>query len=303
VSVPAAQPDLADGVPGPVAVELGYASIQFSPKFLAAGPSIFEQIDAAATVGYSWLALDRHTLLAADRNGSLTELADACHERLPCGELHALVVSDDSAALLTDAKRLARQAALLRAPLVLAVVKRAVTAAVVRALRVAVDTLADASPDTRLGIEFSPLFAVGTIREAQTLCARVNRPNVGLILDSWHFFHGDARWFDLEALACEQLLMVHFNDHGRLSSGGIGADKDRRLLPGAGSFPLRRFVDEIRGIGYSGRVEIEVVSPDLRKISVAEYARLTYQAGARFWASPATPHMPNLADEETDDGF
>ena len=88
-------------------------------------------------------------------------------------------------------------------------------------------------------------------------------PNVGLLLDSWHWYTAHETLADVRALRPEQVVYVHVND------APLGLDIDQqedgtRDLPGAtGVIDLKGFLDALRSIGYDGPVVCEPFKKDL----------------------------------------
>lgn len=79
-------------------------------------------------------------------------------------------------------------------------------------------------------------------------------PNVGLLLDCWHWYTSHGTIDDLKALTPAQVIYVHVND----APAGIPIDEQRdntRALPGAtGVIDIAGFLQALKGIGYDGPV-------------------------------------------------
>lgn len=79
-------------------------------------------------------------------------------------------------------------------------------------------------------------------------------PNVGLLLDCWHWYTSHGTISDLEALTPAQVIYVHVND------GPLGVPTDEQLdgvrgLPGStGLIDIAGFLRSLQGIGYDGPV-------------------------------------------------
>ena len=79
-------------------------------------------------------------------------------------------------------------------------------------------------------------------------------PNVGLLLDCWHWYTSHGTLDDLKALKPAQVVYVHVND------GPLGVPVDKQLdgvrgLPGTtGVIDIAGFLQALRGIGYDGPV-------------------------------------------------
>lgn len=59
---------------------------------------------------------------------------------------------------------------------------------------------------------------------------------------------------------------------------------DRRAWPGDGEFDLDWFTATLRQRGWRGVVAVEVLSAELRRLPVAEFAHRGYQATVRYWS-------------------
>lgn len=81
-------------------------------------------------------------------------------------------------------------------------------------------------------------------------------PNVGLLLDSWHWHHAGATPDDIVAAGRDRIVHVHFNDSPNLPPEQI--HDNQRLLPGEGVINLTGFVQALQQIGYSDALSVEV---------------------------------------------
>ena len=86
--------------------------------------------------------------------------------------------------------------------------------------------------------------------------ARDCGPNVGLLLDSWHWYHAGANTNDIVAAGRDRIVHVHFNDSPRLPPEQIR--DDHRLLPGEGVIDLVGFLKALQRIGYTDALSVEV---------------------------------------------
>jgi len=86
--------------------------------------------------------------------------------------------------------------------------------------------------------------------------ARECGPNVGLLLDSWHWHHAGATTKDIIAAGRDRIVHVHFNDSPNLPPEQI--HDNQRLLPGEGVINLTGFLQALQGIGYNGALSVEV---------------------------------------------
>jgi sugar phosphate isomerase/epimerase len=95
-------------------------------------------------------------------------------------------------------------------------------------------------------------------------------PNVGLLLDCWHWYTSHGTLADIQALTPEQVVYVHVNDAPK----GIAIDEqidNVRSLPGeTGVIDIAGFLGALRGIGYAGPVVPEPFKKELNDLSSDE---------------------------------
>lgn len=104
-------------------------------------------------------------------------------------------------------------------------------------------------------------------------------PNVGLLLDCWHWHTSHGTLEDLKALRPEQVVYVHVND----APAGIPTDEQVdsvRALPGeTGVIDIAGFLQALKGIGYDGPVTPEPFKAELNDLaSDAERLRTVGEA-------------------------
>lgn len=151
-----------------------------------------------------------------------------------------------------------------------------------RRLREVAKVMAD--HDQRLGLEYvgpktswtSGRFPfIHTMAEMKDLIAEINQPNVGFLLDSWHWYTAGERQADLLALRNRDVVCVHLND----APAGIAVDRQidsKRDLPCAtGVIDLKSFLDALVRIGYDGPVVVEPFSEALRAMPAEKAVEAT----------------------------
>lgn len=96
-----------------------------------------------------------------------------------------------------------------------------------------------------------------SLREARELIAESGADNVGLILDSYHWYTAGEHAEDLAGLTDADIVSVDLNDAptGRLRDEQ--QDLDRRLPYDTGVIDLDAFVGAVRAAGYTGPVKVE----------------------------------------------
>lgn len=116
-----------------------------------------------------------------------------------------------------------------------------------------------------LAIEFLPWTDIPSITKLQELLTTIDRNNVGILLDTYHFFMGDPDLKALKKIPPEQIFLIHCNDlisnpdlFSKLSL--IEITRGYRVAPGLGDFPLIPFFRTLKEIGVKAPVCLEVLN-------------------------------------------
>ena len=141
-----------------------------------------------------------------------------------------------------------------------------------------------AAHDVSLAFEFlgQPDCSVPTLNLAAAIVRETNRQNLGLVIDSFHFYAGNSLFQTLETLDPELIQIFHINDAEDLPREQL---EDRhRLLPGLGILPLREMVAAFRSIGYDKVASVEIFRPEYWERDPFELAREAHAATKRVLA-------------------
>lgn len=105
---------------------------------------------------------------------------------------------------------------------------------------------------------------VSTWEQAWELVRRADRPNLGLILDSFHTLslNGDAR--GIAGLPAEKIFFVQMADAPLLAMDVLEWSRHFRCFPGQGGFDLAGFLAPIVASGYRGPLSLEVFNDGFR---------------------------------------
>jgi 2-keto-myo-inositol isomerase len=113
--------------------------------------------------------------------------------------------------------------------------------------------------------------SVQTLALADEIVKRVNRRNVGLVIDSFHFYAGGSTIESIAAIDPDRLFIFHINDAENLPREKL---EDRhRLLPGLGILPLKEIVWALKSIGYDRVASVEIFRPEYWERNPFELAR------------------------------
>lgn len=125
---------------------------------------------------------------------------------------------------------------------------------------------------------------IHTMAEMKELIAAIDRPNVGLVLDSWHWYTAGEGEAEILSLSNRDVVACDLND----APLGIAVDQQRdsvRDLPCAtGVIDLKTFLGALVKIGYDGPVRAEPFKAELRKMPKEEAVATTAQAMKRAMA-------------------
>ena len=116
--------------------------------------------------------------------------------------------------------------------------------------------------DVALAFEFlgQTDCSVQTLDLAHEIVRATDRPNLGLVIDSFHFYAGGSTIEMIEAVDPKSIYVFHINDAENLPREQL-LDK-HRLLPGLGILPLREMIAAFRKIGYDKVASVEIFRPE-----------------------------------------
>ena len=126
---------------------------------------------------------------------------------------------------------------------------------------------------------------VHTLAELRELIADTGAGNVGVILDTYHWYAAGEVPADLRELTGSDIISVDLNDARDDLERDEQQDQDRRLPGTTGVIDLSGFVDVLGDLGYDGPVKAEPFLPSLAERPVdevlAEVSALLRRALAR----------------------
>jgi sugar phosphate isomerase/epimerase len=140
----------------------------------------------------------------------------------------------------------------------------------------------------RLGLEFlGPLYFrqgraggppatpfIWNLTDALAL-AKDCGPNVGVILDAWHWHHSGST--TAEILAADKSRIVHLHVSDAKETPAADVRDNQRLMPGEGIIDLMGFFGALKRIGYADGVSPEPLGRIPAEMSAEDAARLALQ--------------------------
>ena len=147
--------------------------------------------------------------------------------------------------------------------------------------------------DIRLGLEFVGPRTSRARNRYPFICSQhgmmelvqaIDTGNMGLLLDSWHWYTSHGTVAELKQLSAKDIVHIHVND----APAGIDVDQQvdhRRQLPvTSGVIDLKGFINALVTIGYDGPVECEPFDRELRQMEDTAALQKTADSLKRLWA-------------------
>lgn len=138
-----------------------------------------------------------------------------------------------------------------------------------------------------LHIPDAPAHTYNNLPRTLDLIARVDRRNVGVLLDSYHWYLSAGSVADIAAIPAGMPLHVHINDAPNIPPPQL--DDSMRVLPGEGVIDLDGYLGSIAARGYDGPVAVELFSAELRAMAPVEAARKAFTATANALSRVVPP--------------
>ena len=251
-------------------------------------------LHAAKTAGFDYLEIWAAKLRAFLKERSTAELKDLFAESglapLSINSIEHVTFRDTNAydAIKRECEELSRVAAAVGCPCIVVVPGRLpnsgpscanVIAESVRVLNELCDIAA--AHNVSLAFEFlgQTDCSVPTLDLAHEIVREVNRKNLGVVIDSFHFYAGNSTFEMIEDLDPNLIQIFHINDAEDLPRAQL---EDRhRLLPGLGILPLQQMLAAFRKIGYDKVASVEIFRPEYWERDPFELAHEAHAATER----------------------
>jgi len=135
--------------------------------------------------------------------------------------------------------------------------------------------LADISEEQGVSLAFEFLgqsdCSVQTLDLSNEIVETVNRPVVGNVIDTFHFYAGNSTFDAIRTMRPENLFIFHINDAEDLPKESL--TDAHRLYPGTGILPIREIMEHFDHIGYDRMVSVEIFRPEYWEQDPFEVAR------------------------------
>jgi 4-hydroxyphenylpyruvate dioxygenase len=131
-----------------------------------------------------------------------------------------------------------------------------------------------ADSGVRVHLEFTSFSGIPDLATAWEVVRTADRPNGGLVFDTWHYFRGRRDDALLEEVPGERIFALQISDAMAEPQGSLLSDTLRhRRLPGEGVFDLAGVLPIIRRKEPLAPWGVEVLSEELWRLSPAEVGR------------------------------
>jgi 4-hydroxyphenylpyruvate dioxygenase len=109
-------------------------------------------------------------------------------------------------------------------------------------------------------------------RDARDIVLAVDRPNFGLVLDTFHMLVPKYPVDPVSGLDPRRIFLVQLADAPAIAMDPLFLSRHHRCFPGQGDLPVGEVVRRLRAIGYEGPWSHEIFSDDFRSGSAQQAA-------------------------------
>ncbi|MBC1911670.1 2-keto-myo-inositol isomerase [Listeria booriae] len=126
------------------------------------------------------------------------------------------------------------------------------------------------SHGVKIALEFvgHPECTVNTFEDAYDIVQAVDRDNVGLVFDSFHFHAMGSNIENLKNADGSKIFIFHIDDTEDFQIGLL--TDDDRVWPGHGAIDLEAHITTLKQIGYSDVVSVELFRPEYYQLTAEE---------------------------------
>ena len=255
-----------------LAAKHGFESVQpFGRQFLQDG--VFRHVEALEASKLQWAAASLSVNLRGDEEtfssglNNLPQEAQALHRAGVARVGTAIASSSDTLNYLENFKRTSRR------------------------LREVGAVLEDHG--LRLGLEYLGTKHLWTARrhafvhsmaECRALIAETGKANIGLVIDSWHWWTAYETANDILALANDDIVSADLNDAPSGIERDLQRDNRRELPLATGMIDAKAFLGALAAIGYDGPIRAEPFNKTLNAMDDDQAGATTARAMKKAFA-------------------
>jgi Sugar phosphate isomerases/epimerases len=125
--------------------------------------------------------------------------------------------------------------------------------------------IADIGKNYKVRFQLEPIAwsPINSLSKSLEVLDKVNRDNVGLVIDFWHLYAGEkSNPEEVSKLDSSLIYGVHFCDGIKHKEGTKWVEGDlRQYLPGEGEVQIKDWVKAVKSTGFDGVYSAELLSP------------------------------------------
>ena len=122
-----------------------------------------------------------------------------------------------------------------------------------------------------IGFELMPFGMIDNLKDALTMVEGAGAKNGGIIFDLWHLSKMGVPNEEISRVPVKHIVSVEINDGTFTAPWSLHEDTiNHRRFCGEGEFDVKGFLAALEKTGYSGPIGIEVLSKELRPLSLNE---------------------------------
>ena len=139
---------------------------------------------------------------------------------------------------------------------------------------------------TRVALEPMPFGNVSNLDVARQVIEDGSEFGGGLLIDIWHMSRGGIPFSEVARLPSNIIVSVELDDAAAAVEGTLLEDTiHSRRLCGEGALDIAGFLQAIRSTGFRDFYSVEVLSRDLRQLSVGDAAKRSFDTTIRQFQS------------------
>ena len=112
---------------------------------------------------------------------------------------------------------------------------------------------------------------IATLNTLANVMRQAAHQNLGILFDCYHFWSGNNKLDDIDAVRPGEIAHAHFQDVPDIPREML--DQTSRLIPGDGVSPLTKILRKLADKGYSGPLSVELFLPKFQQGDPYEVAR------------------------------
>lgn len=125
---------------------------------------------------------------------------------------------------------------------------------------------------------------VHSMREMRELIAEIGKPNMGFVMDSWHWYTAGDKEEDLKTLKASEVVSIDLNDAPAGVAWDQQVDSKREVPCATGVIPMAVFMNGLNAIGCDAPARCEPFNAALRAMAAEEAVAATAAAMKKAFA-------------------